>query len=287
MYGMSQGSGGYAGCSNCSSCGNCYSSGSGLEYIASSSRSYEGAAGSSSGVFAYEVASGVSRGNYGGGEIMSLIRAGYSGDSGAERGYEAGAMVYEFGRAEKNYHFAPEDFLIPGREGRFVGKAEEVREVVEEAFTKIFDCPFPNDVKVSVLSDKKFRKIANSPGVLGLSFNRKLTGGVSEIYVREDSLARVMLTLGHELGHVLTATLGDKRDEEAKAYAFSLEWMRMLQEENIGGLGGALVLDRPAENGLHNVAFEFVQKMVASGRKAWEVYLGMVNKVWSTENYFN
>ena len=284
MYGMSQGSG-YAECSNCSSCGNCSSGG--LESIASSSVEYQGASNSSEGVFAYEVSSGASLGgSYGGGGLVAQL-IGYEGGNDGGSAYEKQAVAYQFARAEKNYSFTPDDFLVPGREGRFVGAAEEVKELVEEAFTKIFDSTFPADVKVSVLDNTKFRKLASSPGVLGLSFNRKKVGGVSEIFVREDSLARVMLTLGHELGHVLTSTLNDKRDEEAKAYAFSLEWMRVLRENNIGGLGGALMMDRPANNGVHNVAFGFVEKLVKNGKKAWEVYLGLINRAWTTENYLN
>jgi len=47
--------------------------------------------------------------------------------------------------------------------------------------------------------------------------------------------------------------------------AFSLAWMKVIQENNIGRLGGSFVTERPAENGLHNVAFAFVEKMIKAG----------------------
>ena len=71
-----------------------------------------------------------------------------------------------------------------------------------------------------------------------------------------------MLTIGHELGHVLTATLSTSHHEEAKAYAFSLLWMKVIREHNIANLGDAIVAERPAENGLHNIAFMLVREMM-------------------------
>ena len=179
------------------------------------------------------------------------------------------------------YHFSPDNFLKPGKEGIFVGKAGEIREYIEETFEKMFEKPFPSDIKISICNQKEFRKIAPSPGVIGLSLNRRKFGLLSEIFVLNDSLGRVMLTLGHELGHVLTETLDDSHDEEAKAYAFSLAWMKKVKEHNIAGLQEAILLENPAENGLHNIAFHFVQKLLQQGKDAWEVYLSFVRKMVS------
>ena len=185
---------------------------------------------------------------------------------------------YDFFKAEKNYNFIPDNFLKPGKEGTFVGKAEEIKPFILEAFEKMFDSIFPNNIKISVLDQAKFKKIAPSPATLGLSINRNRQGFVSEIFVLNGTLARVMLTIGHELGHVLTETLPNPQDEEAKAYAFSLAWMQIIQEHNIGNLGNSFITETPANNGLHNVAFEFVHKLIKQGRKAWEVYLGLVKR---------
>ncbi len=178
--------------------------------------------------------------------------------------------------AHTEYHFQPSEFLKPGKEGRFIGQAEEIKEYVIKAFETIFQAPFPNNIFISLCNEQEFQKIAPHPGTIGLSINRGKEGLISEIFVLNDTLARVMLTLGHELGHVLTPTLPNPRDEEAKAYAFSLVWMNAIKEHDIAGLGDAIVTERPAENGLHNVAFGFVERMVRKGMELWEVYVKLV-----------
>ncbi|MEW5897463.1 MAG: hypothetical protein AB1668_07245 [Nanoarchaeota archaeon] len=182
-------------------------------------------------------------------------------------------------KLQAEYHFLPDDFLKPGEVSTFVGRAEEVKEFVEEAFERIFAQPFPSDIKISVLDEKKFRRIAPSPNTVGLSVNRSEYGLLSEIFVLNDSLGRVMLTIGHELGHVLTPALQNKHDEEAKAYAFSLLWMKVIKEQNIADLGDAIVNELPAENGLHNVAFGFVQELIKRGEDLLDIYLGIIRRI--------
>ena len=178
--------------------------------------------------------------------------------------------------SHREYHFQPDEFLKPGKGGKFVGKAEEIREFVEEAFEKMLNCQFPQDIKIAVCAEEQFRKLAPHPGTIGLSINRRKQGLLSEIFVLQGSLGRVLLTVGHELGHVFTGTLEHAQDEEAKAYAFSMAWMDLIKEHNIAGLGNAFVEESPAHNGLHDVAFGFISKMLKQGRKArelWEVLI--------------
>ncbi|HLD80133.1 MAG TPA: hypothetical protein VJA18_06250 [Candidatus Nanoarchaeia archaeon] len=184
---------------------------------------------------------------------------------------------YHFTVPTPEYHFVPDNFLKPGKEGIFVGKAEEVKEFVEEAFETIFAQPFPNHIKMSILDREKFQKIAPSSNTIGLSLNRSKEGLLSEIFILNDSLGRVMLTIGHELGHVLTPALQNAHDEEAKAYAFSLVWMKIIKEHNIANLGDAIITEHPAENGLHNIAFRFVSKLLAAGKEEWETYTELIN----------
>ena len=174
------------------------------------------------------------------------------------------------------YHFNPTDFLKPGREGMFVGEVKLIKSHITETFEKMFNKPFPCDIKISVLDKEKFSKVAPGSSTIGLSFNRREHGLLSEIFVLNGSLARVMLTIGHELGHVLTKTLSNAHDEEAKAFAFSIAWMRIIQDNNIADLGASFVLENPAQNGLHNVAFNFVQKLIKEGKVAWEIYLELI-----------
>ncbi len=263
-----------------------------LEYIAHSEVSYSCSAAPSHPVASYAppapgrvVSYGIGNGvGFGGGftnyNLSSLGGGGYgvSGSNGGSSGnsYKASSGQYSFQMIQPEYHFDPALFLRPGKEGGFVGKAEEVREFVETAFEKIFNLPFPNDIKISVLPNEEFRKWAPLPGVIGLSLNRKKEGLLNEIFILNDTLARVMLTIGHELGHVLTETLNNPHDEEAKAYAFSLEWMQVIKKNDIAGLGEAIVTERPAENGLHDVAFRFVERLLREGTKAWKVYQELV-----------
>ena len=186
--------------------------------------------------------------------------------------YSVNQQNYTFLNPKAEYHFIPEHFLKPGKEGLFVGRAEEVREFVEEVFEKIFHQPFPNTIKLSILNQEQFRKIAPSPGTIGLSLNRSQEGLLSEVFVLNDSLGRVMLTIGHELGHVLTASLSNVHHEEAKAYAFSLLWMEVIKEHDIANLGEAIITEHPANNGLHDLAFALVVAELKTGKSAQQIY---------------
>ncbi len=194
--------------------------------------------------------------------------------------YQASQVAYH-SSTHSEYHFVPDNFLRPGKGGKFVGRAEEVREFVEEAFEALFHTPFPEDVKISICDEQQFRTLAPHPSTIGLSLNRRSQGLLSEIFVLNDSLGRVMLTLGHELGHVLTETLENKHDEEAKAYAFSLVWMDVIKEHDIAGLGDAIILENPARNGLHDRAFEFVHTLLKEGKAIMQIYQELVKKTLS------
>lgn len=186
--------------------------------------------------------------------------------------YQQATTFYSLFKSEVNYQFIPDNFLRSGLDKNFVGKAEEIKIFVEEAFEKLFEEQLPKDIKISLLDEEEFRKIAKHKNAVGLSINRMKFGLISEIIVLKDTLGKVLLTVGHELGHVLTPTLVNAHEEEAKAYAFSLEWMKIIKENNIGDLREAIILENPANNGLHNVAFVFVQKLLKEGKKAWSIY---------------
>lgn len=184
---------------------------------------------------------------------------------------------YNFLQTRQEYHFIPDNFLKPGKEGIFVGETKEIKEHIQEAFQKTIGKSFPSHIKISICDEKQFRKLAPSPATVGLSINRSQHGMLSEIFVLNNYLGRVMLTVGHELGHVLTASLDAPQDEEAKAYAFSLAWMEVIKKHNIANLREAIVLENPARNGLHDVAFDFVMEQKKE-KGAWEIYLELVGK---------
>ncbi|MBW2995994.1 hypothetical protein KY332_01705 [Candidatus Woesearchaeota archaeon] len=179
-------------------------------------------------------------------------------------------------RVSETYSHSISHFLNPVRPlSVFVGEAKEIKGFVEEAFKALTGQEFPDDIIVRVVEEEEMKKM-HPANVLGFAINRKHLGLPSEIFVKKDLLDRLMLTIGHELGHVLTRRLADNKDEEAKAFAFSLAWMKKIKEENIANLSTVIQLDKPAENGVHNVALDFILNLVNKGREAIKVWMGLV-----------
>ncbi|MFC1801539.1 hypothetical protein ACFLZB_03665 [Nanoarchaeota archaeon] len=158
------------------------------------------------------------------------------------------------------YTFTPDNFLIPGRTKRFIGDAEQIQEEIEEAFLKTTGLELPSDISINICSQPQFKKMICHAGVRGFSINRKQSGQVSEIFILNDDLARVMLTIGHEIGHVMSKSLKDRRLEEAKAFAFSKAWMKTIKKHNIANLSNSIVPENPANNGIHDIAHQFTNK---------------------------
>ncbi len=179
---------------------------------------------------------------------------------------------------EFSSEFIAESFLAPQRPWTpIVSKMDDVKEVIEETFELITGQQFPNDdIKIIILSEDNFHKLHTSingfsnKGVMGFSFN-KYGRGTSEIFVKQDHMDSLLLTIGHEIGHVLSYSLPNAKDEEAKAHAFSIAWMETIRENNIGGLQPNIIIN-PAKNGLHDVAYEFTVKLMNDGNSALEVF---------------
>ncbi|MBS3105231.1 hypothetical protein J4234_03175 [Candidatus Woesearchaeota archaeon] len=187
------------------------------------------------------------------------------------------------------HSFIPELFLNPSRpKARFIGDNNEARSIAEEVFELMMKERLSENISISILPFEEFKALhlifgAWSSGILGFSIN----GGDKRIFIRENHLDALMLVIGHEIGHVLTETLPNKHDEEAKAFAFSIEWARTIKEHNIANLGLSIKgeLDfQPARNGLHDVAFAFVDFMVKKGRKAMQLHDDLVKRYVSMFN---
>ncbi len=174
-------------------------------------------------------------------------------------------------------YFIADRFLKPGSTAHFVGNATEIQEDIKEAFKATTGEELPQDIRITVLNDREFRKAHIestsrwNEGIMGFSLNAN-GKGASEVFARADQLDRLMLTIGHEIGHVLTPTLKSPHDEEAKAFAFSLAWMNAIRENNIAGIGSQ-ILPNPANNDLHDRAYSFVQRAIMAGASAWETFL--------------
>src|SRR3989338_3326615 len=134
----------------------------------------------------------------------------------------------------------------------------EAKKFAAETFELMANKEFPCNISINVLPFDDFRLLhsafgAWNNGILGFSIN----GKKKQVFTRENHLDALMLVIGHEIGHVLTETLPNKHDEEAKAFAFSIEWAKTIKKHNIANLGlnikGELDF-QPARNGLHDVA---------------------------------
>lgn len=118
---------------------------------------------------------------------------------------------------------------------------------------------------------------------MGFAINKNLP----EVFIMENHLDILMLTVGHELGHVFTKTLTNNHSEEAKAFAFEIAWIKTIIEHNIAGLRFSFRLDpKPANNGLHDVAFSFVKSWLVKGKKALELYWELAKGSVTVENIY-
>ncbi len=202
--------------------------------------------------------------------------AGYSGGAGYSTGHSAPASQYS--QPEQPHFSFADSFLTENRPMTpMISDMGEVKEVIEQTFEKITGQEFPHDsIKIMICDEQKFRQVHNntggswSEGIMGFSFN-KYGRGTSEIYIRQDHLDSVLLTIGHEIGHVLGPTLPNGQDEEAKAHAFSLTWIETIRENNIGGLQPNII-PNPAHNGLHDVAFDYVKYLLQTGSSSFDVF---------------
>ena len=183
-----------------------------------------------------------------------------------------------------SYFSAPSLFIRPNSPmTKFVGEADEIEDFVKEAFKLTLREDFPDDVSIKLCEKQEFKKIhANvggvwSEGINGFAINRKKSGQGCNIFVLKDELAKIMITIGHEIGHCLSVPLQNQHDEEAKAFAFELAWVETLHKHDIAGLSSSLTTTMPARNGLHNVAFDFVRKFISNGTRALELCAKLVS----------
>lgn len=139
--------------------------------------------------------------------------------------------------------FTPNDFLRPGRpQTRWVGRFEEVKEIVEKIYKDVTGREIPN-VEINIVPAKDlYTEYEKS----GKKADEALQGfyGNGRIFVKEGKLDEMILTLGHELGHASSIQLANPELEEAKAYAFTEAWVRTIVEKNIENLAECITITR-------------------------------------------
>ncbi len=172
-------------------------------------------------------------------------------------------------QVEKFYHPQQVIFLNPERPRTpFIAEAGEIKDFVQQAFIAVTGKTLPSDITITVCPRSILQRIHEqflNETVVGLSLNSS-----KQIFAVSGNLDEVMLVLGHELGHVITQVLPNRHVEEAKAFAFESAWANAIFEHDIGGLKGsinaAMLGMKPARNGLHDLAFEFVKSATMSGK---------------------
>jgi hypothetical protein len=158
--------------------------------------------------------------------------------------------------------FQPQMFISPNRKNvKFVKASEEVQNLVEQTFHELTKKPLP-DFNIRICTQQEMMKFHADwhPGIAGFA-----QPGTQSIFVLEAPLDEIMVTIGHEIGHLLARSADNPQDEEAKAMAFSIAWARTIKEHNIGGLADNLVVPTPARNGVHDKAWEFIQGLIKAG----------------------
>tara|TARA_Y100000034_G_C6891205_1_gene410020 strand:+ start:1080 stop:1829 length:750 start_codon:yes stop_codon:yes gene_type:complete len=182
--------------------------------------------------------------------------------------------------------FNPNNFISEYRiPTTFVGKAQEVQELVEDCFEKTLGKKMPDNIIIRICDKDEIKQVHEKfgskwvDGIVGFAINRNKNDSISEIFIKEDSLDKVLVTIGHEIGHLLGERLSGRK-EEAKAFAFELAWLQTIREHNIGGVGHNIIQINPANNGLHDMAFKFVIDLVRDGMSALEVFKSLVCSVY-------
>ena len=224
--------------------------------------------------------------------IRSFEGKKYEGSASEEKGYESRKPDDSYkARGSRSYVFSPDIFLAEDRPpSAFVKNFSEIKDIAEQAFLALTGKEFPRDIIVNVCSweelVKEYPQFADEGknSVLGFAINRKHLSLPSIIFVKKDSLDRLLLTLGHEIGHVMTGQLPLKLDEEAKAFAFSIAWAETIRKENIGNLSKSIKTTvAPAENGLHDKALMFVLDKIKCGISAIEAFNEISSEKLSAE----
>ncbi|MBT4824516.1 hypothetical protein HN695_03885 [Candidatus Woesearchaeota archaeon] len=183
-------------------------------------------------------------------------------------------------------YFVPENFLALYRpDTQFIEKAQEIEEHIKDTFRLVTGYELPSHIKITICDEDKFKILHKSnggewsPGIQGFAVHLN-----NQVVIKQNKLDVVMLVLGHEIGHVLSAPLNNQHDEEAKAFAFELAWMKAIKDNNIANLAENININfQPASNGLHDVAFGFVKKLVSAGKRAIDVFKGLTTKEVSME----
>jgi hypothetical protein len=201
------------------------------------------------------------------------------------KSYTQSGYSTEYSIPQHKDYFVAEPFLKDSRPFvRFIGSAEDVKHYVSDIFEKMTGKELPDNIIINVVDEEALKEHHTNlggvwnPAVQGFSMNNRGFGN-NLVIVKKNDLDKLLITIGHEIGHLMSMPLKSKVEEEAKAFAFEMEWIKTIHEHNSAGLKKSINLDpRPAKNGLHNIAFNFVLDHMKAGKQAAEVFAALVNR---------
>jgi hypothetical protein len=181
----------------------------------------------------------------------------------------------------------PEDFLLPNRpDVEFIDNlTPQLKKKVAQIFKLTTGTELPNDILISLLPEQEMEKQHSkhskkwNKDIQGFAVNRKHMNDFSSVFVKQNPLDMLILTIGHEIGHCLSIMKEDLILEEAKAFAFELAWMKTIHKHDILGLKESMKMSllNPSENGLHNVAFDIVKEKL-NEKEPIDVFRDIVNQ---------
>ena len=189
------------------------------------------------------------------------------------------------------YYTSLRPFLKEQRpETRFISVTEDVQCFIDEAFGFAASQKMPENIMIKICSKDELRQIHSefgswSDNIQGFAINGKKS---KKIFVKNSHLDELMLTIGHEIGHVFTPSLNNSHDEEAKAFAFAVKWAEAIRENNIGNLSSCIKENidfQPARNGLHDIAFLFVKNLLRK-KDAMQIHWDLAKKYISMWNFY-
>ena len=164
------------------------------------------------------------------------------------------------------------------RSSIFINTPAQVQDLVAEIFEGILNRPMHNVIiQISTVAELQKIHPNYTTNILGFALNGNGTQP-HRIFIKADYLDSIMLTIGHEIGHILTPTLERTLNEEAKAFAFECAWFAYIKQYNVGNLAQHLALHLPAANGVHDVALKFVLNQIRNGKDAIEVFEQIAKK---------
>ena len=85
--------------------------------------------------------------------------------------------------------------------------------------------------KISIFCNKEeLKQIHSRFGLWNDNIQGFALNNSKQIFVKNNELDSLMLTIGHEIGHVYTRCLTNNHDEEAKTFSFAMQWAKIISK---------------------------------------------------------